>query len=430
MLARTFGGKLSQASSLFKTSTRFMSTFDEIPTKVVLNKDFVKDENGDYIVTLLKGDGIGPEISESVKRIFEAAKAPISWEEHEVYNKAMNNEGDLLSDATIDSIRKNKVALKGPFMTPIGKGFRSLNVTLRKKLQLYANVRPCRTIKGIDNIYEKVDVVTIRENTEGEYMGLEHRVIPGVSESIKIVSRRACLKIARYAFEYAINNNRKRVVGVHKAGVMKMGDGLFLKCLREIAQEYPEIEYSETQVDTMCMKLAMQPEDCDIMCMPNLYGDIVSDLCAGLIGGLGLTASGNIGADAAVFEAVHGTAPDIAGKNLANPTALSLSACMMLDHMELYDDGSKIRKAIFDTIEARDNLTRDLKGAGSTSQFTDAVIKRIEIANKETKKSYSNARTNKAEQEDKKDKEEKKSDAKDEKSDSKDEKKDAKDEKK
>lgn len=196
------------------------------------------------------------------------------------------------------------------------------------------------------------------------------------------------MKIARYAFEYAVNNNRKKVVGVHKAGVMKLGDGLFLKCLREIAQEYPQIEYDEKQVDTMCMKLAMHPEACDIMVMPNLYGDIVSDLCAGLIGGLGLTASGNIGADAAVFEAVHGTAPDIAGKNMANPTALLLSACMMLEHMELYDYGERIRNAIFDTIEQKDNLTRDLKGAGSTTQYTDAVIKRIEKGAKANDKNY------------------------------------------
>lgn len=196
------------------------------------------------------------------------------------------------------------------------------------------------------------------------------------------------MKIARYAFEYAISNNRKRVVGVHKAGVMKMGDGLFLKCLREIAEEYPQIEYDEKQVDTMCMKLAMHPQSVDLMVMPNLYGDIVSDLCAGLIGGLGLTPSGNIGADAAVFEAVHGTAPDIAGKNMANPTALLLSACMMLDHMELYSHGERIRNAIFETIEARDNLTRDLKGAGSTTQYTEAVMKRIEKGSKANDKNY------------------------------------------
>ncbi|CAI2371203.1 unnamed protein product [Moneuplotes crassus] len=375
--------------TLMRATTRSISSYDDVPSKVVLNKDFMKDEQGNYLVTLLKGHGIGPEISRSVKQIFQAAGVPITWEEHEVYSRAMNKEGDLLSSETINSIRRNKVALKGPFMTPIGKGFRSLNVTLRKKLQLYANVRPCRTIKGIDNIYDNVDLVTIRENTEGEYMGLEHRVVPGVSESIKIISRRACLKIARYAFEYAIRNNRKRIIGVHKAGVMKKGDGLFLECLREINEEYPTIQYSEKQVDTMCMKLAMNPQDCDMMVMPNLYGDIVSDLCAGLIGGLGLTASGNIGAEAAVFEAVHGTAPDIAGKNLANPTALLLSGCMMLDHMELYDHGNTIRNAIYNTIEERDNLTRDLKGAGSTTLFTEAVIKRIENKTDPEAKEYS-----------------------------------------
>jgi isocitrate dehydrogenase (NAD+) len=247
-------------------ATKQFSYYQEIPTKVVLNKDFVKDSHGNYLVTLLKGNGIGPEISQSVMTIFKAAGVPIAWEEHEIaYARAVNSDGDLLSTETIDSILRHKVALKGPFMTPIGKGFRSLNVTLRKKLQLYANVRPCRTIKGVDNIYEKVDVVTIRENTEGEYMGLEHRVVPGVSESIKIVSRVACLKIGRYAFEYAVNNNRKKIVGVHKAGVSKKGDGLFLKCLREIADEYPQIEYEEKQVDTMCMQLAMDPAKCDMM---------------------------------------------------------------------------------------------------------------------------------------------------------------------
>lgn len=219
------------------------------------------------------------------------------------------------------------------------------------------------------------------------------------------------MKIARYAFEYAVGNNRKKVVAVHKAGVMKMGDGLFLKCIREIAEEYPQIEYEEKQVDTMCMKLAMHPEKCDIMVMPNLYGDIVSDLCAGLIGGLGLTASGNIGADAAVFEAVHGTAPDIAGKNIANPTALLLSACMMLEHMELYSDGERIKKAIYDTIEQRDNLTRDLKGAGSTTQFTDAVIKRIEKGKRATEKIYQTSSFKKESETEKKVDAEKKIDA-------------------
>ena len=222
-------------------------------------------------------------------------------------------------------------------MTPIGGGFRSLNVTLRKKLQLYANVRPCKTIPGLDNIYEGVDCVTIRENTEGEYSGLEHRAVPGVAESIKIISQVACERVARYAFDFAHRMERKSVTAVHKAGVMKMGDGLFLKTCREVAEEYPHIKYDEKQVDTMCMRLAMNPQTVDVMVMPNLYGDIVSDLCAGLIGGLGLTPSGNIGEKAAVFEAVHGTAPDIAGKNMANPTALLFSSCMMLEYMGLYD---------------------------------------------------------------------------------------------
>ena len=227
-------------------------------------------------------------------------------------------------------------------MTPIGGGFRSLNVTLRKKLRLYANVRPCKTIDGLDNVYDNVNVVTIRENTEGEYSGLEHKIVPGVAESIKIISRVACENVAKYAFEYAKLHDRKTVTAVHKAGVMKLGDGLFVDICREIAAQYPEITYNEKQVDTVCMWLAQDPSKMDVMVMPNLYGDIVSDLCAGLIGGLGLTPSGNIGQEAAVFEAVHGTAPDIAGKNMANPTALLLSACMMLNHMGLTDHASQI----------------------------------------------------------------------------------------
>jgi len=263
-------------------------------------------------------------------------------------------------------------------MTPIGGGFRSLNVTLRKKLQLYANVRPCKTIDGLENIYENVDVVTIRENTEGEYSGLEHRPTDGVSESIKIISRHACERVAKYAFQYAKDNDRERVVAVHKAGVMKKGDGLFLETCREIAEQYPSIQYDEKQVDTMCMRLAMDPSNIDVMVMPNLYGDIVSDLCAGLIGGLGLTPSGNIGEQAAVFEAVHGTAPDIAGQNLANPTALLFSACMMLDHMGLNDKSTVIRDAIYDTLKNhREQLTGDLKGSGTTSSYTDTIIKKL-----------------------------------------------------
>ena len=289
----------------------------------------------------------------------------------------MNPDGDLVSSVAIDSIKRNKVALKGPFMTPIGGGFRSLNVTLRKKLQLYANVRPCKTVEGLENIYEGVDCVTIRENTEGEYSGLEHRVVPGVAESIKIISKSACERVARYAFEYARNNGRQRVTAVHKAGVMKLGDGLFLSTAKEVSEDYPDLTFEEMQVDTMCMKLAMQPDCADVMLMPNLYGDIVSDLCAGLVGGLGLTPSGNIGEEAAVFEAVHGTAPDISGKNKANPTALLLSACMMLEHMGLYDHGKRIRDSVFHTLRTRENLTCDLKGSATCTQYTDTIIKNL-----------------------------------------------------
>ena len=262
-------------------------------------------------------------------------------------------------------------------MTPIGGGFRSLNVTLRKKLQLYANVRPCKTVEGLENIYEGVNCVTIRENTEGEYSGLEHRVVPGVAESIKIISRHACERVARYAFEYAKNNGRKTVTAVHKAGVMKLGDGLFLETCQEVASEYPMINFEEKQVDTMCMDLAMKPSEIDVMVMPNLYGDIVSDLCAGLVGGLGLTPSGNIGESAAVFEAVHGTAPDISGKNKANPTALLLSGCMMLEHMGLYDHATRIKDSTFYTLKNRENLTQDLKGSATCTLYTDTIIKNM-----------------------------------------------------
>lgn len=325
-----------------------------------------------HTVTLFKGDGIGPEISKAVIEIFKAAKVPIKWEQHELYG------GKQISEGAIDSVRRNTVALKGPFMTPIGKGFRSLNVLLRKILNLYANVRPAKTIEGLNNIYTGVDCVTIRENTEGEYSGLEHSVAPGVAESIKVMSEPACKKISKYAFEFAKNNERKNVVAVHKAGVMKLGDGLFLDVCRKMAEDYPEINYSEKQVDTMCMKLAMNPEKVDVMVMPNLYGDIISDLCAGLIGGLGLTPSGNIGDNIAVFEAVHGTAPDIAGQGKANPTALLLSAIMMLEHMGLHEDAKRIKDATYYTLKARENLTGDLGGRGSTMLYAETIIKNMD----------------------------------------------------
>lgn len=253
-----------------------------------------------------------------------------------------------------------------------------MNVTLRKKLQLYANVRPCKSLPGIKSLYENVDVVTIRENTEGEYSGLEHKVVPGVVENLKIISKPACQNIAEYAFQYAITNNRKTVTACHKAGVQKMGDGLFINTCREIAKKYPQINYQEEQVDTICMKLARNPHGLDVMVMPNLYGDIVSDLCAGLIGGLGLTPSGNIGKESSVFEAVHGSAPDIAGKNLANPTALLLSGVMMLDKMGLTSQSVKIKNAVQKTYEQGKYLTGDLGGKATTTDFVTAVIDNLQ----------------------------------------------------
>jgi len=325
-------------------------------------------------VTLFPGDGIGPEITQSVLDIFKAAQVPVEWEHHKIYSQSVSAEGDLITPESIQSILTNKFALKGPFETPIGKGHRSLNVTLRKKLQLFANVRPCKTLPGIKSPYNDVDVITIRENTEGEYSGLEHRVVPGVVENLKIISRKACENIAEYAFQFAVANNRKKVTACHKAGVQKMGDGLFIKTCREIALKYPQINYQEEQVDTICMKLARDPHELDVMVMPNLYGDIVSDLCAGLIGGLGLTSSGNIGKDCAVYEAVHGSAPDIAGKNLANPTALLLSSVMMLEKMDLNNHAARIKKSVLKVYQDGKHVTGDVGGKATTTEFTKAVI--------------------------------------------------------
>lgn len=328
-------------------------------------------------VTLLPGDGIGPEIADAVIEIFKADKVPVEWEFHNFTTTNVKPGGDLLSAEALDSIKRNKVALKGPFTTPIGKGYRSVNVTLRKRLNLFANVRPAKILPGIKTLYNEVDVVTIRENTEGEYSGLEHTVVPGVVENLKIISRQACENIANYAFEYAVANNRKRVTACHKAGVQQLGDGLFISVCKQVSQKYPQIEYNEEQVDTMCMRLARNPQDVDVMVMPNLYGDIVSDLCAGLIGGLGLTASGNIGKDVAVYEAVHGSAPDIAGKNMANPTALLLSGLMMLDRIGLNSHSDNIKRAVFTVFEEGKWVTRDVGGQGSTSDFVKAIIDKL-----------------------------------------------------
>jgi len=326
-------------------------------------------------VVLFPGHGIGPEITSSVLKIFDALKIPIEWEEHYVQPKVINKEGDLILPETLDAIKKYRYALKGPFTTPVGKGYRSINVTLRKKLNLFANVRPCKTIKGIKStVYDNVDVVTLRENTEGEYSGLEHEVVPGVVENLKIITRPACENIAKYAFEYARMLGRKNITCVHKEGIMVKGDGCFVNTCREYAKKYPEINYSENQIDTLCLKLVQNPEQLDVMVMPNLYGDIVSDLCAGLIGGLGLTASGNIGFDCEVYEAVHGSAPDIAGKNMANPTALLLSACMMLDAMGHRSEADRIRNSIYKVIQEGKYITGDIGGKAGTLEYTKALI--------------------------------------------------------
>lgn len=326
----------------------------------------------------MPGDGIGPEIADSVVQVFKEAGVPVEWELRQIGTDHVKaGSKDLISPEALDSIRKNSVGLKGPFATPIGSGHRSLNLTLRKALNLYANVRPCKSIEGYPTLYSGVDLITVRENTEGEYSGLEHEVYPGVVENLKVITREASTRVSEYAFKYASNNKRKRVTAVHKANIMKMGDGLFLDCAREASEKYKDIKYDENQIDSVCMRLVQDPTQMDLMLMPNLYGDIVSDLCAGLIGGLGLTPSGNIGDKAAVFESVHGTAPDIAGKNLANPTALLLSAVMMLRHLSLRTHAELIEKSIFRVIREGKVRTGDLGGSAKTTEFTAAVCRNL-----------------------------------------------------
>eukprot|EP01137_Pigoraptor_chileana_P031858 Opistho-2@20346 len=312
-------------------------------------RSFASEQN--RTVTLIPGDGIGPEISKAVQEVFSVAKVPITWEPVDV-TPVKDAEGKTaIPKAAIDSVWKNRIGLKGPLGTPIGKGHVSLNLTLRKTFNLYANVRPCRSIKGYDTAYKDVDVVIIRENTEGEYSGIEHEVVNGVVQSIKVITREASMRVAKYAFEHAKANNKSTVTAVHKANIMKLSDGLFLECCRTVAKDYPQVKYEELLLDKACLNITRDPSDFDLLVMPNLYGDILSDLCAGLIGGLGLTPSGNIGENGvAVFESVHGTAPDIAGQDKANPTALLLSACMMLRHMGLNAYGDRIEAAVLDTI--------------------------------------------------------------------------------
>ncbi|HXW05749.1 MAG TPA: isocitrate dehydrogenase (NAD(+)) [Vicinamibacterales bacterium] len=329
-------------------------------------------------ITLIPGDGIGPEVTESVVRIFKVAGVPVDWDRQDAGVTAFERFNVSLPAELLESIRRNRVALKGPVTTPIGEGFTSVNVGLRKALDLYANVRPVRNLIGVESRFTGVDLVIVRENTEDLYSGLEHEVVPGVVESLKIITEKASTRIARFAFEHARANGRTRVTAIHKANIMKLGDGLFLQSTRAVSRDFTNIPYDERIVDAACMHLVMHPERFDVLLLPNLYGDIVSDLCAGLVGGLGVVPGANVGAGCAVFEAVHGSAPDIAGKNLANPTALLMSALMMLDHLGERERSAHVREALGRVLSAGGVRTRDLGGTASTTEFTDAICREIQ----------------------------------------------------
>ncbi|KAH8681157.1 isocitrate dehydrogenase [Xylariales sp. PMI_506] len=337
-----------------------------------------KDANGNYPVSIIEGDGIGPEISQAVKDIFSAAKTPITWEPVDVTPVIKDGKQTIPSE-TIESIQRNKVALKGPLATPVGKGHVSLNLTLRRTFNLFANLRPCRSVAGFKTPYDNVDTVLIRENTEGEYSGIEHVVVDGVVQSIKLITREASERVLRFAFQQAQEIGRTKVRVVHKATIMKLSDGLFLKVGEEVAKDFPGIEFDAELLDNTCLKMVTDPLPYNdkVLVMPNLYGDILSDMCAGLIGGLGLTPSGNIGDECSIFEAVHGSAPDIAGQGKANPTALLLSSMMMLRHMGLTDYASRIEKATFDTLAEGKALTGDLGGKASTTDYANAIISKL-----------------------------------------------------
>jgi isocitrate dehydrogenase (NAD+) len=331
-----------------------------------------------HTITLIPGDGIGPEVTEAVVRIVGAAGVSIDWERHQAGIVAFERAGTALPIELIDSIRRNKVALKGPVTTPVGEGFTSVNVGLRKGLDLYANLRPVWNLPGVQARFSGVDLVIVRENTEDLYAGLEHEVVPGVVESLKIITERASTRIAQFAFAYARKHHRRKVTAIHKANILKMGDGLFLESARLVARSAPDIEYDERIVDAACMHLVLDPSRFDVLVMPNLYGDIVSDLCAGLVGGLGVVGAANLGSEVAVFEAVHGSAPDIAGKNLANPTALLLSAVMMLRHIDEGEAADRIMRGLDSVLTAGEIRTRDLGGTAGTTQFADAVRRATE----------------------------------------------------
>jgi isocitrate dehydrogenase (NAD+) len=330
-----------------------------------------------HTITLIPGDGIGPEVTDAVLHIIEATGVSIEWERHVAGVEAVERTGKALPPELVDSIRRNKVALKGPVTTPIGEGFTSVNVGLRKALDLYANLRPVWNLPGVPARFDGVDLVIVRENTEDLYAGLEHEVVPGVVESLKIITEKASTRIAEFAFTYAKRHGRKKVTAIHKANIMKLGDGLFLESARAVAARYPDVKYEEKIVDAACMHLVMTPGQFDVLVMPNLYGDIVSDLCAGLVGGLGVVGAANLGSEIGVFEAVHGSAPDIAGKGVANPTALLLSAVLMLTHIGESAAADKIMKALGQILTRGEVRTKDLGGTASTSAFADAIFRTL-----------------------------------------------------
>ncbi|GJJ72226.1 isocitrate dehydrogenase (NAD+) [Entomortierella parvispora] len=359
-----------------KTAMRSMATAAHTMPGAFNGK---KNANGNYNVTLIPGDGIGPEIAESVVKIYKAAGVPIEWEPVSV-TPVLKNGKVAIPDEALHSVKKNTVALKGPLATPIGKGHVSLNLTLRRTFNLYANVRPCKSVVGFKTPYDNVDTVLIRENTEGEYSGIEHEVVDGVVQSIKLITKDASDRCARYAFNYAKETGRNRVTAVHKANIMKLSDGLFLSSCQEVAKEFPEVKFDDLLLDRACLQIVQDPSVYadTVMVMPNLYGDILSDMSAGLIGGLGLTPSGNIGRDASIFEAVHGTAPDIAGQDKANPTALLFSSVLMLRHMGLNKYADQIEKATLKVIADGKVLTGDLGGRSTNTEFTNAIISELQ----------------------------------------------------
>ena len=327
-----------------------------------------------YKITLIPGDGVGPDLTKATVKVLEASGVKFDWEEVIGGQTALDKVGSVLPEETLESIKKNKIALKGPMTTPVGKGFRSVNVAMRQQLDLYANLRPARTFKGVNTRFENIDLVVVRENTEGLYAGIEHMIGDFAGETIKLITRPASERIVRFAFEYAIEQKRSKVTAVHKANIQKCSDGLFLEVAREVAKDYPQVEFEDRIVDNMCMQLVQKPELYDVMVMPNLYGDILSDLCAGLIGGLGVAPGANIGKEIATFEPVHGSAPKYAGQDKVNPTAMILSGVMMLRHLKEMEAADRVESALAAVIEEGETVTYDLGGSSKASEMADAII--------------------------------------------------------